>query len=59
MLPTERPNHQLLRTLWAKDLCCDIEYIENYFKRYTGVKKYMEEMVVKAKKDGYVSTLFG
>ena len=35
------------------------QYIENYFKRYTGVKKYMEDMVVKAKKDGYVSTLFG
>ncbi|MGL5206933.1 MAG: DNA polymerase I [Acidaminococcaceae bacterium] len=35
------------------------QYIENYFKRYTGVKKYMEEMVAKAKKDGYVATLFG
>ncbi|MPM27151.1 DNA polymerase I [bioreactor metagenome] len=35
------------------------QYIENYFKRYTGVKKYMEDMVIKAKKDGYVSTLFG
>ncbi|MGE4588102.1 MAG: DNA polymerase I [Acidaminococcaceae bacterium] len=35
------------------------QYIENYFKRYTGVKKYMEDMVLKAKKDGYVATLFG
>jgi len=35
------------------------QYIESYFKRYTGVKKYMEEMVARAKKDGYVATLFG
>lgn len=34
-------------------------YIESYFERYTGVKKYMENMVELAKKQGYVSTLMG
>lgn len=34
-------------------------YIENYLGRYTGVKKYMDDMVASAKKQGYVQTLFG
>lgn len=34
-------------------------YIESYFNRYTGVKEYMEGIVAKARKDGYVATLFG
>ena len=34
-------------------------YIESYFKRYTGVKKYMEDMVALAREKGYVETLFG
>ncbi len=34
-------------------------YIESYFARYTGVKKYMEEIVAKAREQGYVSTLMG
>ena len=34
-------------------------YIESYFKRYTGVKKYMEDMVTLAREKGYVETLFG
>ena len=34
-------------------------YIENYLGRYTGVKKYMDDMVASAKKLGYVQTLFG
>lgn len=34
-------------------------YIESYFARYTGVKKYMEDIVVKAREQGYVSTLMG
>lgn len=34
-------------------------YIESYFARYTGVKAYMEGEVAKAKKLGYVETLFG
>lgn len=33
-------------------------YIEAYFKRYPGVKEYMERIVVQAKRDGYVSTLY-
>lgn len=32
-------------------------YIESYFERYTGVKKYMEESIAKARKQGYVTTL--
>ncbi len=35
------------------------QYIENYFKRYTGVKKYMEGMMETARREGYVQTLFG
>lgn len=34
-------------------------YIENYLGRYTGVKKYMDDMVASAQKNGYVQTLFG
>lgn len=34
------------------------EYIENYFANFNGVKKYMEDIVEIAKKDGYVTTLF-
>ncbi len=35
------------------------EYIENYFAHYSGVRKYMEETIENAKKDGYVTTVFG
>ncbi len=34
------------------------EYINRYFERFPGVKKYMDEVVNKAKKDGYVRTIF-
>ncbi len=34
-------------------------YIENYLSTYSGVNKYLNECVEKAKRDGYVSTLFG
>ncbi|RAL27110.1 DNA polymerase I [Thermoflavimicrobium daqui] len=33
------------------------EFIERYFKRYPGVKNYMDEAVEQAKKDGFVTTL--
>ncbi|MFH1045667.1 MAG: DNA polymerase I [Candidatus Omnitrophota bacterium] len=33
------------------------EFIDAYFKRYPGVKKYIEAQIKKAEKDGYVSTL--
>ncbi len=33
------------------------EYIEKYFTRYKGVKKYMEDIVKTAQKDGFVTTL--
>ncbi len=33
------------------------EFIDRYLESYPGVKKYMQEIVQKAKRDGYVSTL--
>ncbi len=33
-------------------------YMDNYFDKYQGVKQYMEDIVVKAKEDGYVETLY-
>ncbi|MEA3291576.1 MAG: DNA polymerase, partial [Pseudomonadota bacterium] len=35
------------------------EYIELYFKRYPGVKRYMEETRQQAREQKYVETLFG
>jgi len=35
------------------------EYIEKYFLRYKGVKKFMDNIKIEAKKNGYVSTLLG
>ncbi|HEX7081159.1 MAG TPA: DNA polymerase I [Gammaproteobacteria bacterium] len=34
-------------------------YIELYFKRYPGVKRYMDETRARARRDGFVSTVFG
>ncbi len=34
-------------------------YIENYFTRFSGVRAYMTDIVAQAKKDGFVTTLFG
>jgi len=34
-------------------------YIKGYFGLYKGVKKYMEQVVEDAKRDGYVTTLMG
>lgn len=34
-------------------------YIDEYLNKYEGIKKYMEEIVQKATKEGYVETLFG
>ncbi|MBU4561522.1 DNA polymerase I [bacterium] len=33
------------------------KYITKYFERYSGVKKYIEEIIEEAKKKGYVTTL--
>ncbi|CAH2214298.1 DNA polymerase I [Tepidibacter aestuarii] len=33
------------------------EYIDNYFDKYPNIKKYMDDIVEKAKVDGYVSTI--
>lgn len=35
------------------------EYIEKYLEKYKGIHKFMNDIVDKAKKDGYVTTLFG
>ena len=35
------------------------EYIEQYFKTYPGIKRFLDDTVENAKKDGYVTTLFG
>jgi len=35
------------------------DYVDRYFKRYPGVKDYMEQTKEKAKEDGYVETVFG
>lgn len=34
-------------------------YMDIYFERYPGIKKYMQDARVKAKQNGYVETLFG
>lgn len=34
-------------------------YIDNYFRRYAGVKQYMEETVAIARSQGYVTTVLG
>lgn len=35
------------------------EYIDNYLKKYSGVKEYMDEQVKNAQNNGFVTTLFG
>ena len=35
------------------------EYMERYFATYTGVRRYMTEVVEQARQQGYVVTLFG
>ncbi|MCH7691753.1 MAG: DNA polymerase I, partial [candidate division Zixibacteria bacterium] len=34
------------------------EFIEMYFKRYSGIRKYMDETIAFAKEKGYVTTMF-
>ena len=34
------------------------DFIKAYFERYPGVKKYLDDVVEKARKDGFVSTYF-
>lgn len=34
------------------------DYINRYFNRFSGVKRYMEEIVEQAKEEGYVTTIF-
>ncbi len=34
------------------------QYIEQYLEKYSGIQKFMQDIVEKAKEDGYVETLF-
>ncbi len=34
-------------------------YIDSYFDKYSGVRAYMADIIAQAKKDGFVTTLFG
>ncbi|GHU70659.1 DNA polymerase I [Spirochaetia bacterium] len=34
-------------------------FIEAYFKTYSGIRKYIEELIAKTEKTGYASTIFG
>jgi DNA polymerase-1 len=47
----------------AQDIHCSRaeakRYIDNYLEKYSGVRQYMHEIVERAKRDGYVTTLFG
>ena len=36
-----------------------VEYIDSYFRRYPGVKEYMDQTRENARQNGYVSTVFG
>ena len=36
-----------------------LDYINNYFKIYGGVKKFLDKQVANAKEKGYVKTMFG
>ena len=35
------------------------KYIEDYFRTYPGIKKFLDDTVAHAKENGYVVTLFG
>jgi len=35
------------------------EYIEQYFETYPGVKEFLDRLVSEAKKNGYITTMFG
>jgi DNA polymerase-1 len=35
------------------------QYVETYFARYPGVRRYMDETRARARQDGYVETVFG
>ncbi len=35
------------------------EYIDSYFARYPGVKRYIDAMIAGAREQGYVTTMFG
>nr|MBN2277994.1 DNA polymerase I [candidate division Zixibacteria bacterium] len=40
------------------DITQSKEFIETYFSRYPGIKKYMDETIERARRDGFVTTLF-
>ncbi len=40
------------------DVAQSREFIETYFSRYPGIKKYMDGTIASARKEGYVKTMF-
>jgi DNA polymerase-1 len=40
------------------DITQSKEFIDTYFGRYPGIKKYMDDTIEAARRDGYVTTLF-
>src|SRR5690606_33875512 len=35
------------------------DYIDSYFEKFPGIRKYMDDTIATAKKQGYVETIFG
>ena len=35
------------------------QYIEDYFRTYPGIKRFLDDAVAHAREEGYVATLFG
>ncbi|MCB2113659.1 MAG: DNA polymerase I [Parvularculaceae bacterium] len=35
------------------------EYIDNYFIRFPGIRRYMDDTIARARKEGFVETIFG
>jgi DNA polymerase-1 len=50
--------HKKLSDELGIDMKTAKEYIESYYKRYSGVARYREDMVKSAVENGYVTTLF-
>ena len=41
------------------DLGASRQFIDNYFERYPNIRKYMDDTIKAARRDGYVTTLLG
>jgi len=50
--------HGLAKELGISDTKAK-RYIDRYFERFSGVRKFIDELIEKAKKSGYVETILG